>query len=81
MRIEKIGIGSTLLFALMHQCELVGNQLVGMVAVEHPRPKAYFPPHAPAGRRVTAMNERCSRRIEQFGRAERRNLIARIEAI
>lgn len=71
MRIEEVGICATFLLLIAHEGELVSDQLVSMIAIEHTCPQAHFPSHAPTGGRVATVDERGAGGIEELGSAER----------
>ena len=58
------------------QRQLVGNEFVGVVAVEQPCPSAHLPSHRPSCGNVASRRERCPGGGGQPWRAEGRNLAA-----
>ena len=83
MRVEEVGVGPSgfaELAARADQRELVGDQLEGVVAVQHPGPEADLPAHRPARGRVSPLDQRVAYGLREQRRAVGRDLVARIEA-
>ena len=86
MGVEEVRIGAAvgiLLYAAVvgQQVEHVGDDLQGVVAIEHTRPEVYLPAQAPARGHIATLGERGGSCGKEFGMGVGRDLIGGVKAV